>query len=126
MQGIPEKYHDLLSDETKAFAVISTIMPDGSPQATVVWFNTDREHILVNSVKGRVKDRNMRARPQVALTIFDPENMYDYLQVRGLVIEITEEGGRDHIDTLAGKYMGQEKFEGPQEDVRVIYKIQPR
>jgi len=125
-KAIPKEYHDLLADETKAYAVLATVMPDGSPQATPVWFSTDGEFILINSLVGRVKDKNMRARPQVALVILDPNDVLRFYQVRGRVVEITEEGGRAHIDYLAKKYTGADKFTwGPPDDVRVIYKILP-
>ena len=124
MKNIPEEYHDLLQDDRKAFAVLATIMNDGTPQATPVWFSYDGEYILLNSVKGRIKDRNMRARPQIALTIFDPADMYRFVQVRGRVIEMTEAGGWDHIHYLAQTYMGVERWEhGSPDDVRVIYKV---
>ncbi len=97
MKTIPEKYHDLLEDETRAFLFPATIMKDGSPQVTPVWFNHDDEHILINSASGRVKDRNMRARPQAAFVIQDPADPYRYLQIRGRVVETAEEGGLEHI-----------------------------
>ena len=80
LKEVPENFLDLLADETRAFAYLATVMKDGSPQVTPVWFNTDGEYILVNSAKGRVKDRNMRKRPQVALAIADPKNPYRYMQ----------------------------------------------
>ncbi|MBN1665784.1 MAG: PPOX class F420-dependent oxidoreductase [Anaerolineales bacterium] len=123
MQNIPEQYHDLLSADTKAFLFLATLMPDGTPQVTPVWFDNDGEHILVNSAKGRVKDRNMRARPQVAMAIMDPANPYRYLQLRGRVVEITEEGARQHINALSAKYTGREIFSGPADETRVTYKI---
>lgn len=123
---IPDSHRDLLKDETRAFAYLATIMDDGTPQVTKVWFNTDDGYILVNSTRDRVKDANMRARPEVALAIEDPKNDFRYLQVRGRVAEITEQGAREHIDTLAGKYTGTAKFKGMQPDmVRVIYRIKP-
>lgn len=124
MKHIPESKQYLLKDETKAFAFLATLMPDGSPQVTPLWFNTDGETILINSARGRVKDKNMRARPQVALTIMAMDKPYDYLQIRGEVVEITEEGGFAHINELARKY-GAYPFGGPKSDVRVIYKIRP-
>ncbi|MBC8508431.1 MAG: PPOX class F420-dependent oxidoreductase [Chloroflexi bacterium] len=127
MKNIPEEYHYLLEYETKAYAVLATIMPDGTPQATPVWFSTDGEHILINSLKGRVKDRNMRANPNIAISILDPDDVLKFLQVRGKIVEITEEGGWDHIDYLAKKYTGAEKFTwGQPDDVRVIYKLLPK
>jgi len=123
---IPQSHRDLLKDETRAFAYLATVMADGSPQVTKVWFNTDGENILINSVKGHVKDRNMRARPEIALAIEDPGNDFRFLQVRGTVVHIIEESARGHIDALAGKYTGTPKYRGMQPGmVRVIYKIQP-
>lgn len=124
MKTIPQKYHDLLEDETRAFLFLATIMPDGSPQVTPIWFNHDDEHILINSARGRVKDRNMRARPQAAMVIQDPANPYRYLQIRGKVVKITEEGGLEHINTLALKYTGKPWKANPGE-TRVTYKILP-
>ncbi|MBI2801850.1 MAG: PPOX class F420-dependent oxidoreductase [Gammaproteobacteria bacterium] len=120
---IPEGFKDLLT--TKAtFAHLATTMSNGHPQVTPVWFSYDGTHILVNSAKGRVKDRNMRARRDVALSIIDPDNAYRYLQLIGRVVEITEQGADAHIDSLAKKYLGKDTYpwRGPTE-VRVIYKI---
>ena len=124
MKNIPEKFNKLLEDETKAFAFLATVMPDLTPQVTPVWFNTDGEHILINSAKGRVKDVNMRARPNVALAIPDPNNPYNYLQIRGLVVEIIEEGAGEHFQALAQIYTGKH-FDTPEDQVRVIYRILP-
>jgi len=125
MKSIPERFRTLLKDETRALLYLATTMADGAPQVTPVWFNTDGEHILINSAKGRVKDRNMRARPAVAVCIQDPRDPYHYLQLRGRVVEILEEGALEHIQALARKYTGQPwRGSGPDE-VRVIYKILP-
>jgi PPOX class probable F420-dependent enzyme len=119
---IPDQYKDLL--QKKAFAHLGTIMKDGSPQVTPVWFDDDGTHIRVNSAKGRWKDKNMRNRPKVALSILDPENPYRYMQIRGAVVEVTENGADAHIDSLAKKYLGQDKYPFRQPgEVRVIYKI---
>ena len=126
MINIPESHRDLLKDEKRAFVYLATQMADGSPQVTPVWFNTADDTILINSAKGRVKDKNMRRRPVVALCIQDPDNPYRYLQVRGRVVEITEEGADAHIDALAGKYTGNFKYQHHQPDIkRVIYRIVP-
>jgi len=123
---IPSSHEDLLADETRAIGYLATIMSDGSAQVTPVWFNTDGEYILINSAQGRVKDRNMRARPKVAVAISDPKDPYRYLQVRGEVVEITDVGGEDHIHTLAGKYLGEPIYKDIKPgDVRVTYKISP-
>ena len=121
---IPESYRDLV--EKKSFAHLATLMPDGGPQVTPVWFEYDGTHILVNSAKGRVKDKNMRRDPRVALAISDPGNPYRHLAVRGKVVEITETGADQHIDRLAKKYLGKDKYPSRQlGEVRVIYKIRP-
>ncbi len=126
MVWISERYADLLKDETKAFGCLATLMKDGSPQLTPVWFNTDGTHILINSATGRVKDRNMRRDPHVAFVILDPKNPYRYLQIRGNIVEITTEGARKHIDILAKKYTGADKYtSGRENEVRVIYKLYP-
>lgn len=124
MKNIPKSKQYLLKDETKAFAFLATLMPDGSPQVTPLWFDTDGEYVLINSAKGRVKDDNMRARPQVALAIMDLDKPYDYLQIRGEVVEITEEGGEAHIHALSQKYHGR-PYKLPEGQIRVIYKIKP-
>jgi PPOX class probable F420-dependent enzyme len=121
---IPEAYRDLF--EKKAFASLSTIMSDGRPQVTPVWCDFDGTHVLVNSAKGRIKDRNMRRDPRVSLALIDPDNPYRYLQLQGRVVEITENGADENIDRLAKKYLGQDKYPFRQPgEVRVIYKIEP-
>jgi len=121
---IPEKYRDLFNK--RAFAALTTLMPDGSPQTTPVWVDTDGEYVIFNSAKGRQKDRNVRRDPRVAVAIVDPDNPYRYLEVRGKVAEITEQGADAHIDRLAKKYLGQDKYPYRQpSEVRVIYKIRP-
>jgi PPOX class probable F420-dependent enzyme len=120
--SIPEKFRDLLTK--KAFAHLATLMQDGSPQVTPVWFDFDGTHVRINSAKGRVKDKNMRRNGQVALAIQDPENPYRYLAVRGRVDEITETGADAHIDTLTKKYLGQDRYPYRQPgEVRVMYRI---
>lgn len=125
MASIPDKYLDLLRDK-KAFAHIATLMPDGSPQVTPVWFDYTGGKIRVNTARGRVKDRNMKVGAKVALSILDPDNPYRYIQIRGPVVTETETGASAHIDSLAKKYLGQDKypFARPSE-VRVIYEIEP-
>ena len=121
---IPEAFKDLFAKV--AYADLATVMPDGSPQVTPVWFDYDGECLRINSAKGRIKDKNMRRDKRVAVSIQDPDNAYRYLAVRGNVEEITEEGADAHIDSLAKKYLDKDKypFRGPGE-VRVIYKIRP-
>jgi|ERR1051326_4721041 PPOX class probable F420-dependent enzyme len=125
MAEIPAAYHDLLTGK-KAFAHLATIMKDGSPQVTPVWFDYTNGRIRVNTAKGRTKARNMKEGTGVALSILDPDNPYRYLQVRGQVARVTEEGADAHIDSLAKKYLGKDKYpwHNPK-DVRVTYEIEP-
>ena len=121
---IPEKYKDLF--QKKAFGHLATLMPDGSPQVTPVWIDYDGTHIIVNSARGRQKDKNMKRSPDVSISIQDPDNPYRYLEIRGKVSEITEDGADDSIDKLAKKYTGADKYQFRQPgEVRVMYKITP-
>ena len=125
MKTIPESHQDLLKDEAKAFVYLATVMADGTPQVTPVWFNMDGNYILLNSATGRLKDKNMRNRPNVALCIADPKNPYRYLQIRGKIIEFTNEKAEDHIDTLNMKYHGNRNYPGHNPaQPRVIYKVE--
>lgn len=122
--AIPEKFRDLF--EKKAYAHIATVMRDGTPHVSPVWLDFDGTYVLINSAKGRVKDRNMRRNPHVALSIQDPDQPYRYLSIRGEVVEITEKSADDHIDALAKKYLGVDKYPKRQPgEVRVKYKIRP-
>lgn len=107
-----------------------TVMPDNQPQATPVWFSYDGTHIWINTARGRQKDRNMRERPQVTILSVDPDDPYRYLEVRGVVDEITEEGAVEHINALSKAYFGRDDFyanypEQRNAETRVIYKIRP-
>jgi PPOX class probable F420-dependent enzyme len=119
-----DQYAGLLGK--RAFAHLATVMPDGTPQVTPVWFDFDGTHIRVNSARGRVKDRNMRARPTVALAIVDPDDAYRYVSIRGRVVEVTEEGADAHIDALAKRYLGKDRYPWRRPgEVRVTYRIKP-
>ncbi len=121
---IPTEYRDLFTKP--AFASLATLMPDGTPQVTPVWCDLQEGLIIINSAKGRQKDRNLRRDPRVGLSIQDPGNPYRYLQVRGRVVEITEKGADDHIDRMAKKYLNQDRYPYRQPtEVRVMYKIRP-
>jgi PPOX class probable F420-dependent enzyme len=125
MATIPDAYLDLLTQK-KAFADLATLMPDGTPQVTPVWFDYTGGVIRVNSAKGRTKVRNMKQGAPVALSIVDPENPYRYLQVRGKVTRVIEEGASAHIDSLAKKYLDKDKYPWSQPgDVRVTFEITP-
>lgn len=121
---VPASHQYLLKDETKAFAFIATVTADGSPHVTPVWFNEKDGLIWINSAAGRVKDKNMRARPRVAVAIMDPDEPEEYMQLRGEVVEITTEGAAEHLHELSRKYRGAD-FNIPEGQVRTIYKIQP-
>lgn len=123
-KGFPEQYLDLF--EKRAFAHLATILPNGRPQVNPVWVDYDGEYILVNTSRGRQKDRNMQHNPQVTVEIQDPDDPYRYVEVRGVVVEAVEEGALDHINKMAKKYTGADKYPwiAPGE-VRVIYKIKP-
>ncbi|MCU0990719.1 MAG: PPOX class F420-dependent oxidoreductase [Xanthomonadales bacterium] len=121
---IPERFLDLF--EKKAFANLVTLMADGSPQVTPVWVDFDGARVIINSARGRQKDRNIKRNPSVALAISDPGNPYRYLEVRGRVVEITEDGASEHIDRMAKKYLGVDKYPGRAPgEVRVLYRIEP-
>jgi len=123
-QAIPEKFLDLF--QKQAFANLGTIMSDGSPQVTPVWVDYDGKYVRFNSALGRVKDRNVRRDARVSLSILDPDNPYRYLAIRGRVVEITQKGADEHINSLSQKYLGKAVYPFRQPgEVRVIYKIEP-
>lgn len=122
---IPESHRNLFDDEKRAFAFLGTSMQDGTPHVTPVWFDMQGELMRLNTARGRVKDRNMTARPKVSLAIMDPEDSYRYMHIRGTVVEVTEEGAREHIDLLAKKYLGSEEYPWYGGEVRVIYLVRP-
>ena len=126
MATIPNEYLDLL-EQKKAFAELATVMPDGSPQVTPVWFDYKGGIIRVNSAKGRTKTRNMTEGALVALSIMDPDNPYRYMQIRGKVTRVTEEGASSHIDSLAKKYIDKDKYPWSRPgEVRVTFEITPQ
>ena len=112
MARIPDNYLDLLNQK-KAFANLATMMADGSPQVTPVWFDYSDGKIRVNTAKGRVKSRTLKPGAPVALAIMDPDNAYRYLQIRGRVRGSTEQGADAHIDSLAKKYLGKRHLPFP-------------
>jgi PPOX class probable F420-dependent enzyme len=117
-------YRDIF--DKKAFCHLATVGTNGRPQVTPVWCDFDGTHVRINTARGRVKDRNLKANPRVALSAQDPDNPYRYVQVRGRVSEMTEKGADAHIDALAKKYMGKDKYPYRQPgEVRVMVKITP-
>ena len=122
--NFPADFLDLLTDETKALLYLATTMPDGSPQLSPVWFSIDGEHVLINTNEGRTKDRNMKARSQVAMVIQDPSDQDRYLGIRGEVVEFFREGADEHINQLSLKYYGK-PWTYREGQRRIIYRIKP-
>jgi PPOX class probable F420-dependent enzyme len=122
MAQLPKTHADIL--HKTAFAHFATLMPDGSPQVSPVWVDEKDGFILINSAVGRIKDKNVSKNPNVAVSITDPDNPYRMISIRGRVVERTTDGAEEHIDKMAKKYLGQDKypFRKPGEQ-RVIYKI---
>jgi len=122
--SFPEEFQDLLKPETKAFLFLATVNKKSEPQVTPVWFDTDGDHILINTNEGRLKDRNMKSQPDVAMVIQDPNDPYRYLGMRGKVISHTTEGADEHIDMLSRRYFGK-PWTYREGQKRIIFKIQP-
>jgi len=113
--------------EERNFGHLASIMPDGSPHVAPVWADHEGDTILVNTAEGRVKQRNVTRDPRVAISIADQNDPYEKVVIWGLVKEQTVKGADDHIDKLAKKYLGKDKYpwRAPGEK-RIILKIQPR
>ncbi len=125
MAQIPENFKDLLARSKKAFAFLALVTKEGVPQVTPVWFDWDGTHFVINTARGRVKDKILHRHPTVALAIQDPANPYRYLQIRGPVVDETETGGYDEICDLNEKYHGHRDYPQVPGQVRVTYKILP-
>lgn len=125
MASIPAAYRDLFDRET--YAAFATVMPDGTPQVTPVWIDYDGENVLVNTARGRQKERNVRANPNVGVMVMDPDDPYRYLSIRGEVVEVTEDGAVEHIDELARRYMDVETYpnHGEEQGPRVKILVHP-
>jgi PPOX class probable F420-dependent enzyme len=125
MVTIPASHADLLGSKP-AFGHLATLNSDGSPQVTPVWVDFDGTNILFNTAKGRVKTKNLEREPRVAISIIDPDNPYRYLGIQGRVTGMTESGADAHIDKMAKKYIGKDKYpwRAPGE-VRILMKITP-
>ncbi|MCL4488424.1 MAG: TIGR03618 family F420-dependent PPOX class oxidoreductase [Chloroflexi bacterium] len=125
--AIPREFLDLFNKVS--YGHLATLMPDGTPQVTSVWVDYDGKYILINSAKGRQKDRNMERDPQVALQIPDPDNPNRFLGIRGRVVDIAEQGADDHLDKLAQRYLARDHYPAAwrfPNEVRRIYKIEPQ
>lgn len=124
MKQIPDAWKAVL--DKPVLVHVATLMPDGSPQSTPVWVDLQGDSIVINSAQGRLKDKNIRRDPRVAVSVTDPEQPYKMLSVRGRVTEITTQGADEHIDKLAKKYLGKDTYPFRQPgEVRVIYRIEP-
>jgi PPOX class probable F420-dependent enzyme len=129
---IPEHHLDLL--QTPVHGVITTVMPDGTPQSSIVWVDYDGEYVLINTTLERQKGRNMLANPRVTLLVIDPGNSSRWIEVRGQVKEITQEGAEEHADKLTQRYCPDKQHfyqdiyprEQREKETRVIVRIQPR
>lgn len=121
--SLPQDLLTLLRGPSPCF--ISTTMPDGSPQLTQTWVDTDGEHILINTVDGFQKVRNIARDPRVAVAVSDPSNPSRYFAVRGEVVSVTSEGGAEHIERLAQRYLGTPyPWYGGRDQTRVILTIE--
>jgi hypothetical protein len=125
MDKIPDKFLDLFSRQKKAFAYLALVKRNGAPHVTPVWFDYDGTHVIINTARGRVKDKIMHRHPTIALAIQDPDDPYRYIQIRGPVVEETEEGAYDEIRRLNEKYHGKYEYPRRPGEVRVTYKIRP-
>lgn len=124
MHALSDKVKQLLGK--KVFVHLATLMPDGSPHVSPVWVDVDGNTIVVNSAEGRLKDKNIKKDKRVALSLTDPDNPYQAVMIRGRVAEVTTQGADQHIDKMAKKYLGKDKYPGRQPgEVRVLYKIEP-
>jgi PPOX class probable F420-dependent enzyme len=125
MVPVPERFHDLFEKPT--FAHVGTMTADGFPHITPVWidYDADENRLLVNTERGRQKERNVRENPAVGLSMLDPDDPYRYLSIIGEVEELTTDGARDHIDDLARRYMDVESYPSPIETERVVMRIRP-
>lgn len=120
---IDDKSRKLL--EGPNFAHVSTVMPDGTPQVTPVWIDVDGDNVLLNTVDGHVKTRNLRRNPRIGLAVSSAEDPYVHMTMRGKVIDITPEGADDHIDKLTKKYLDQDTYPFRTDEVRVIIRVEP-
>ncbi len=125
MAKLTEKARKML--EGKNFVYLATVNPNGTPQVTPTWVDTDGNHVLINTALGRVKHRNMKKNPHVAMAITDQANPYNLIVIQGKVVDhVTGQVAEDHIDKMAKKYRGQEKYANRKAgEHRVLVKIQP-
>jgi PPOX class probable F420-dependent enzyme len=119
---LPEGLIALLRQPSPCF--LATVMPDGSPQMTRTWVDTDGEHVVINTVQGFQKIKNIERDPRVAVSVSDPASPSRYYAIRGRVVNVTTEGGAEHIEALAQRYLGAPyPWYGGRDQVRVILTI---
>ena len=124
MAEIPADAKHLLGG--RQFAHVATLMPDGSPQVSPVWIDEQDGLVVFNTAEGRIKPKNARRDPRVAISITAAENPYEVLYLRGRVVEMTHEGADEHIDALAKRYLGVDEYPARQPgEQRVIVKVEP-
>lgn len=124
MSRIPAEAMYLL--EGQHYANVATLNSDGSPQVTPVWIGHEGDTVLINTARGRLKDRNLRRDPRVSIAVSDSDDPYKALLIQGRVMEITEDGADDHINALAKRYLGQDVYPFRQPgEVRVRVLIHP-
>ena len=124
MAALPEMAKKLLLG--KNFATVATLMKDGSPSASVVWVDTDGEHVIFNTAEGRVKPKSMKRDGRVAIAVFDQENPYRQAMIRGKVVSMETKGADAHIDKMAKKYMDVDSYPYRKPgEARIIVKIKP-
>lgn len=123
---IPDSHKDLF--DKPYYAIVTTVMPDGQPQSTVVWADYDGENVRFNTARGRQKDKNLQENPKVTLVIVNPADGFNWIEVRGTA-EVTEAGGAEHIEALSQKYTGQKYYGGfnqwtkPEDETRLVVTI---
>lgn len=124
MPSLPDAVKDLI--ESKTYANVATLMPDGSPHVTQTWVDHDGDTVIINTFEGSQKHKNASRDPRVALDVVDPANPFRTAVIRGRVKEITFEGAEEHIDSMAKKYLGQDKYPNRIPGVRrVLIKVEP-
>ena len=129
-QEIPEAFLDLVSGPR--VAALSTVMPDGQPQTTVVWCDFDGRFVRVNTMRGFRKEKNMRLNPKVTLLCFDPRQPLRFIEIRGTVVEMTETKALEHLDGLSELYIGRSPYFGEcvpiefkKTEIPVLCRIRP-
>lgn len=125
-ERIPDAYRDLF--ERPIYVIVTTLMPDGQPQSTVLWVDLEGDYVRLNTARGRQKDKNLARDPRLTVVSVDPDDPYRWIEVRGVAEVITEEGAVDHINQLSLKYRGRLYYSSPEEqrrETRLLIKVRP-